>query len=73
MLVAQIADLLATHGEYAVAYAVYAKLLAEPELPKVQRIRFLEQGAAIARAAGEIRQATQWTTQAQQLKEPAPK
>lgn len=73
VLVSEIANLLSKHGEHRMAYEVYAKLLAERNLPKALRIQLLDRGSKIAMAAGETNVGSQWTMKARQLKQPPAK
>jgi uncharacterized protein (TIGR03790 family) len=69
VLAQQIADRLHQHGESALAFEVYQRLLKQRDLAKVLRIALLEGGSKVALAVGEVGVSSRWLMSAQQLKQ----
>lgn len=69
-LVQRIANLLHELGESELAFAIYEKLLSEPEQPKGLRIALLEGGSPVAAAVGEAALSSRWDLEGQSLKRP---
>jgi uncharacterized protein (TIGR03790 family) len=70
VLAKEVGTMLHQHGESAIAFKVFEKLLADPRMPENLRITVLDAAAPIATAAGETTKSAQWTLESERLQPP---
>ncbi len=70
ILVKQIADFLNNLGEHEFALDVYKTLINQKDLSTIQQIAFFEDGAKVALENGDATLSVQWTSDAENLKNP---